>query len=521
MGDIGSASSEDGRPLSLSDEVSSWRERLADLDGLLDRTDPDHADLDRIDSVDFVDGRAVDRDRLATIEALERLKSAAAAAQARIAAAFHASQLAAADRAGTDPAVARRSVAGEVALARHDSPVRGGRHVGLATALVREMPHTLAALAGGDISEWRATLIVRETACLSREHRSAVDEELAGRMAGWGDRRCAQAARAAAYRLDPAGVVERLGHAANERRVSIRPAPDTMTYLTGLLPVAQGVAAFAALQRHADGLRAAGDSRGRGQIMADELVARLTGTSAAGGASPGAADRNDGRIVDRGLSSGGAPRTAEHSDAGRITDTDDAGTATRLPRDVGIEIGLIITDRALFGIDDEPAMLTGHGPLPAAAARSLVRHAATPVDGDRATVWVRRLYTDRTGRLVAMDSRRRTFPPAARRFIIARDQTCRTPWCDAPIRHVDHVEQASRGGPTTIDNGQGLCENCNYSRAAPGWAARADPDGTVHQTTPSGQVHTTKPPPLHTPDHAAIDLIHPGGDRPRLSYGAA
>ena len=50
---------------------------------------------------------------------------------------------------------------GEVALARRDSPARGGRHLGFAKALVHEMPHTLAALECGPLSEWRATLIVR------------------------------------------------------------------------------------------------------------------------------------------------------------------------------------------------------------------------------------------------------------------------------------------------------------------------------------------------------------------------
>ena len=67
-----------------------------------------------------------------------------------------------------------------------------------------------------------------------------------------------------------------------------------------------------------------------------------------------------------------------------------------------------------------------------------------------------------------MDSRRRLFPAGAQRFLIARDQLCRTPWCDAPIRHIDHIEPHARGGATTIDNGQGLCAACNLSKQAPG-----------------------------------------------------
>ena len=41
----------------------------------------------------------------------------------------------------------------------------------LLKALVHEMPHTLAALECGALSEWRATLIVRESACLDVEDR--------------------------------------------------------------------------------------------------------------------------------------------------------------------------------------------------------------------------------------------------------------------------------------------------------------------------------------------------------------
>ena len=59
--------------------------------------------------------------------------------------------------------------------------------------------------------------------------------------------------------------------------MSLRPAPDCMTYLTALLPAHQGVAVYAALTRHADALHAAGDPRSLGQIKADTLVEWTTG----------------------------------------------------------------------------------------------------------------------------------------------------------------------------------------------------------------------------------------------------
>ncbi|NBQ44318.1 MAG: HNH endonuclease, partial [Mycobacteriaceae bacterium] len=190
-----------------------------------------------------IDPAADERALIARIDALERLKSAAAAAQARAAAAF---------------ASARRADA----------------------KAVHEMPHTLAALQSGALSEWRATLIVRESACLSLADRRTLDAELcadARRLIGLGDGRIAAEARAIAYRLDPRAVVDRAVRAEGERTVTIRPAPDCMTYLTALLPMAQGVSVYAALTRAADGC---GDGRARGQVMADTLIERVTGRAA-------------------------------------------------------------------------------------------------------------------------------------------------------------------------------------------------------------------------------------------------
>jgi hypothetical protein len=164
---------------------------------------------------------------------LEDLKSALAARQARHAVAFDLSQRRDQAAAGVPAAELGAGVAAQIALARREPPAKGGRLLGLAKALVTEMPRTLAALESGQLNEWRATLLVKETAGLSAEDRAAVDAELApdtGTFDGAGDRR-------AAYRRDPRTVTQRASHAATERRVSLRPAPDTMCYLTALLPV--------------------------------------------------------------------------------------------------------------------------------------------------------------------------------------------------------------------------------------------------------------------------------------------
>ena len=269
-----------------------------------------------------VDPRAEEAVLIEQIAGLERLKSAAAAGQARAAAALDERRRADEAAAGVPARQRGRGVASEVALARRDSPARGGRHLGLAKALVHEMPHTLAALECGALSEWRATLIVRESACLDVEDRRVLDAELCAevsRLDGMGDARVAAAAKEIAYRLDAQAVVDRAARAAADRTVTIRPAPDTMTYVTALLPVAQGVGVYAALRRTAD---TTFDDRSRGQVMADTLVARVTG------------------------------RPAE------------------TPEPVAVH--LVMSDQALLGGDSTPAVVEGYGPIPAAVARGLV-----------------------------------------------------------------------------------------------------------------------------------------------------
>ena len=113
--------------------------------------------------------------------------------------------------------------------------------------------------------------------------------------------------------------------------------------------------------------------------------------------------------------------------------------------------------------------------------------------------WIRRLYTaPGDGQLLGMDSKARKFPDGIRRMVMARDATCAGPWCDAPIRHIDHIVAWSQGGPTTLANGEGLCERCNQSKEADGWSATPldGPARTVETTTPTGHTYTSTAPPL-------------------------
>ena len=55
---------------------------------------------------------------------------------------------------------------------------RGQQQVSLAMILRTELTHTRAAFRSGRIDAFKATLVARETGCLSAEDRALVDEQL-------------------------------------------------------------------------------------------------------------------------------------------------------------------------------------------------------------------------------------------------------------------------------------------------------------------------------------------------------
>ncbi|WP_460599806.1 HNH endonuclease, partial [Flexivirga lutea] len=130
---------------------------------------------------------------------------------------------------------------------------------------------------------------------------------------------------------------------------------------------------------------------------------------------------------------------------------------------------------------------------------------------------IRRLFTHPgTGDIIGMDSRARRYPGLLSRLIIFRDQTCRTPWCSAPIRQIDHIQRHTDGGDTSERNGQGLCARCNYVKEHPdyhvighaGHTSISTTGFTVHSHPPAppGQ-----PPPTRSyPERVLIDIMWNG-----------
>lgn len=457
-----------GMESGVLDRVSAARDALAALAGLPD------SGLERCDAAELLElaGR------------MEAAKSALAAAQLQVCAAVEVRRRAEQRAQGASAERASRGIAAELGLAMRISPHCAARQVGLAKALLGELPHTFEALRSGRLNEWRATLLARETAVLAVEQRAEIDRRLCrvdadGRaeVDQLGDRRLVARIRAESYRIAPGSVLARSRVAEGERRVTVRPLPDLMAKVTAVVPMAQGVAVVKQLGLAADAAVAAGDGRSRGQVMADTLVCRVTGQTRA--------------------------------------------------EAVPVAIDLVVPAAALLPAEGTAGPVArlggGWGPVPAGWARDLLRRAIAEL-GERGAGGIRRLLTSPDGhQLIGLESSARCFPAGLARLIADRDEgICRTPWCDAPIRHLDHVKAHAAGGPTSLVNGQGLCQACNHARQAPGWRARvgSDPVTGRHRidlTSPTGLLcHSTAPAPPGAVDHW-FEVTLP---RPRPAHAA-
>jgi hypothetical protein len=174
---------------------------------------------------------------------------------------------------------------------------------------------------------------------------------------------------------------------------------------------------------------------------------------------------------------------------------------------VPVEVNITVPAATLAGGHD-PATITADGvapeTLPAEVARLLISNAITA----GVAAWFRQVYVNPKGRLVAMASKQRTFPRALADFLAIRGMgICATPWCDAPVRHSDHIHPVEARGPTDETNGQGLCEACNHAKQAEGWqqhvTSAADDRQQVETITPTGhRYRATAPPPPGWPRSA-------------------
>ena len=302
------------------------------------------------------------------------------------------------------------SIVDRLGRALRVSPTRARAQLRIGRDLHAGLDRVRETFSAGEIDQPKVAAIVGAAAHLDAAERTEVDARLgAYDLQSLGLRRVTDLARTIVAQVAPEKFTERARAARRDRHVTISPAGDGMALLRAYLPAEQGIACYAALRKAVTEHWVSPEpvTRSRGQIMADTLVERLTGTAPT---EPVAA----------------------------------------------VEVQVLVPVESLVAAEGPlPVELPGFGPLPA-------QFLTEPGQ----STW-RRLITQ-DGIVIGADSRRRGFTGVLADVIRSRDRgRCTSPHCDAPIQHLDHLHRWSEGGRTTLDNGAGTCAFHNLVREIP------------------------------------------------------
>ena len=98
------------------------------------------------------------------------------------------------------------------------------------------------------------------------------------------------------------------------------------------------------------------------------------------------------------------------------------------------------------------------------------------------------------GRVVEIGARTRTIPPALRRALHHRDQTCRFPGCGLSFGQGHHLRHWAQGGPTTLSNLALLCRRHHRAVHEEEYRVERGPDGELEFRRPDGRPLPEVPP---------------------------
>src|SRR5437763_9078640 len=104
------------------------------------------------------------------------------------------------------------------------------------------------------------------------------------------------------------------------------------------------------------------------------------------------------------------------------------------------------------------------------------------------------------GRVVEVDARTRTIPPALRRALHHRDRGCRFPGCGVRFGQGHHIRHWAQGGPTTLSNLALLCRRHHRAVHEEGYQLDRPPDGELRFRRPDGRVLPEVPPSHEMPE---------------------
>ena len=322
--------------------------------------------------------------------------------------------------------------------------------------LAHVLPLTLAGLQNGSLSWAHAKAVVEETATLDPAGAAALEAHFLGPDApnpaaapAPGElvpHRFRHKARTWRERHHPESLEKRHAASVAERRVEHRPDMDGMAWFNAYLPADTASAMWNRTTAIARGLQGPDESRTLTQLCADIFAAAVlsNGQDGRNGQSPG-------------------------------------GTVAEVPAPHP-EVLVTVPVLSLLGLADEPAMLDGHGPIPASMARKLV--------ADGAGSFYRVLVDPRDGAPLEIGRTSYRVTKPIRRWLRMRDGKCPFPGCSnhSLDTEADHLLAWHHGGTTGISNLGQPCRKHHRLKHTSGWtptlATKNEPPGWI---SPSGR----------------------------------
>lgn len=352
----------------------------------------------------------------------------------------------------------------EIAAALRISPNTAQHRIDTATLLVHHLPETTRALADGSISTAHANAIARESAPLIY---GGIDKSVIAKIEAKAlssaefstPNQIAVAMRKAVAQVQPEELAERFASAREERRVLCYPERDGMATISALLTAPDARLVMRSLELRIREIHAESRTHTADQRRADAFLEFFTKSE----------------------------ESAESADSSQEIRSSGGSSAKR--KNSAMTINVIVDLPTLMGLAENPAELSGYGPIPATLARELAT----------SHQW-RRFITDPvTGELLDLGRERYQPPQALIEFIAARDRTCRFPGCRraAELSDIDHAIPWEEGGETNPGNLGALCRRHHRLKTHGGWKIISNPDGSCTWTSPYGKSYSVPARPIN------------------------